>query len=138
MSSRPTLEQDLQAIETINQRDVQYAKANDPVMMMSQWTDDFVVLPPVGPIMRGRAAIAQVVQGMENPMETVDWALNFEEVKIFGDYALQWGTYGGSVRPRAGGEKIRTGGKLMRILQRQSNGSWKMYRTMYTVDPPTP
>jgi ketosteroid isomerase-like protein len=75
---------------------------------------------------------------MENPMETVDWALNFEEVRIFGDYALQWGTYGGSVRPRAGGERSRTGGKLMRILQRQPDGSWKMYRTMYTVDPPTP
>jgi uncharacterized protein (TIGR02246 family) len=132
----PTLEEDLRAIEAINQRDVQYAKANDPVMMMSQWADDFVVLPPVGPIMRGRAAIAETIAGIENPMETVDWSLNFEEVKIFGDYALQWGTYGGSVRPRAGGEEIRTGGKLMRILQRQPNGSWKMHRTIYTVDAP--
>jgi uncharacterized protein (TIGR02246 family) len=138
MPSRPTLEEDLRVIEAINERDVQYAKANDPAMMMSQWTDDFVVLPPVGPIMRGRAEIAEAIAGMENPMETVDWALNFEEVKIFGDYALQWGTYGGTLRPRVGGEQIRTGGKLMRILQRQPDGSWKMYRTMYTVDQPTP
>ena len=134
----PTLEEDLRAIEVINERDVQYAKANDPTMMMSQWTDDFVVLPPVGPIMRGRARIAEAIAGMQNPMETVDWALSFAEVKIFGDYALQWGTYDGTVRPRVGGEKIRTRGKLMRILQRQPDGSWKMYRTMYTVDPPTP
>ena len=134
----PSLEEDLRAIEAINQRDVQYAKANDPVRMMSQWTDDFVVLPPVGPIMRGRAAIAETITGMENPMETVDWTLSFEEVKIIGDYALQWGTYGGRLRPRAGGEEMRTGGKLMRILQRQPDGSWKMHRTMYTVDPSTP
>ena len=134
----PSLEDDLRAIEAVNQRDVQAALAGDADMMMSQWTDDFVVLPPVGPIMRGRAVIAKTMEGVENPMETVDWALNIEEVKIFGDYALQWGTYGGIVRPRAGGEKIGTGGKLMRVLQRQSNGSWKMYRTIYTADPPTP
>ena len=138
MSDASSLENDLRAIEAINQRDVQAALAGDTGMMMSQWTDDFVVLPPVGPIMRGRAAIAATIAGMENPMETVDWALNFEEVKIFGDYALQWGTYGGNIRPRAGGEMIRTGGKLMRILQRQPDRSWKMYRTMYTVDPMTP
>ena len=138
MSDSLFAENDLRAIEAINQRDVQAALSGDTGMMMSQWADDFVVLPPVGPIMRGRAAIAEAMAGMENPMETVDWALNFEEVRIFGDYALQWGTYGGSVRPRAGGETSRTGGKLMRILQRQPDGSWKMYRTMYTVDQPTP
>jgi len=138
MSDSSSVENDLRAIEAINQRDVQAALAGDTGMMMSQWADDFVVLPPVGPIMRGRTVIAEAMAGMGNPMETIDWVLDFEEVKIFGDYALQWGTYGGSVRPRAGGEQSRTGGKLMRILQRQPDGSWKMYRTMYTVDPPTP
>src|SRR5918996_159217 len=81
--SMPSLEADLRAIEALNQRDVQAALAGDADMMMSQWTDDFVVLPPVGPIMRGRAVIAKTMEGIENPMETVDWALKIEEVKIF-------------------------------------------------------
>ena len=63
--------------------------------------------------------------------------LDTQEVKVLGDHVFQWGTYRYSVRPRAGGETVRTSGKLMRILQRQPDGSWKMHRNIATVDPPT-
>ena len=137
MSDVSSLENDLRAIEAINQRDVQFALANDAAMMMSQWTDDFVLLPPAGPIMRGRRAIAEAFRGVESP-EIVESVLDIQEVKVLGDHAYQWGTYHYGVRPRGGGEVVRTGGKLMRILQRQPDGSWKMYRSIATVDPPIP
>jgi uncharacterized protein (TIGR02246 family) len=137
MPDLSSLENDLRAIEAVNQRDVQAALAGDVAMIMSQWTDDFVLLPPAGPIMRGRSVIAEAFRGVESP-ETLEWVLDVQEVKVLGDHAFLWGTYRGSVRPRAGGETVRTSGKLMRILQRQPDGSWKMYRTMYTVDPPAP
>jgi uncharacterized protein (TIGR02246 family) len=135
MSKSPSAENDLRAIEAINQRDVQFALANDAAMMMSQWTDDFVLLPPARPIMRGRSVIAEAFQGVESP-EIVDYVLDIQEVKLLGDHAFQWGTYHYSARPRAGGETVRTDGKLMRILQRQPDGSWKMYRGIATVDAP--
>jgi ketosteroid isomerase-like protein len=69
----------------------------------------------------------------ESP-EILEYMLEIQEVKVLGDHAFQWGTYRHSVRPRAGGETVRTGGKLMRILQRQRDGSWKIYRTMYTLE----
>lgn len=137
MQTQTNLEADLRAIETINQRDVQFALANDAAMMMSQWSEDFVLLPAAGPIMRGRSAIAEAFRGMESP-EIVEYVLDIQEVKVLGDHAYQWGTYHYSVRPHAGSELVRTGGKLMRILQRQPDGSWKMYRGIATVDPPTP
>jgi uncharacterized protein (TIGR02246 family) len=137
MSNVSSLEADLHAIELVNQRDVQFALANDATAMMSQWTDDFVLLPAAGPIMRGRHAIAEAFRGVENP-EIVDSVLDIQEVKVLGDHAYQWGTYHYSVRRRRGGETVRTSGKLMRILQRQPDGSWKMYRGIATVDPPTP
>ena len=59
MSDLSSLENDLRAIEAINQRDVQFALAGDASMMMSQWTDDFVLLPPLGPILRGRRVIEE-------------------------------------------------------------------------------
>jgi uncharacterized protein (TIGR02246 family) len=136
MQSAPTLEADLRAIEGINQRDVQYALAGDKAKMMSQWTDDFVLLPPAGPVLRGRSVIAQALSGGEDP-EILEYALDIQEVKVLGDHAYQWGTYHYLVRPRAGGASVRTAGKLMRILKRQSDGSWKMYRGMSTVDPVT-
>jgi uncharacterized protein (TIGR02246 family) len=136
MSDVPSLEADLHAIELINQRDVQFALANDAAAMMSQWTDDFVLLPAAGPIMRGRHATAEAFRGVESP-EIVDSVLDVQEVKVLGDHAYQWGTYHYSVRTRGGGETIRTSGKLMRILQRQPDGSWKMHRGIATADPPT-
>ena len=137
MSDLSSVENDLRAIEAINQRDVQFALANDAAMMMSQWTDDFVLLPAAGPILRGRSVIAEAFRGVESP-EILEYVLDIQEVKVLGDHAFQWGTYHYTVRPREGGETVRTSGKLMRILQRQPDGSWKMYRGMSTVDAPTP
>ena len=68
----------------------------------------------------------------------MDSVLDIQEVKVLGDHAYQWGTYHYSVRLRRGGEMVHSSGKLMRILQRQPDGSWKMYRGIATVDPPTP
>jgi hypothetical protein len=53
---------------------------------------------------------------------------------VFGDYAIQWGTYRYAMRPRAGSDAIGTHGKIMRILQRQPDGCWKIHRGISTVD----
>jgi len=134
MQTPPNRESDLRAIEAIGQRDMQFALENDANKMMSQWADDIVLLQPAGPIMRGRAAIAQAFEGVETP-EIVEYKLDMQEVKILGDYAFQWGTYQYGMRPRTGGETVRTSGKLMRILQRQPDGAWKIYRGISTMDP---
>ena len=137
MSDSSSVENDLRAIETINERDVQYALANDADMMMSQWTDDYVLIPPAGPILRGRSVIAEALRGQLS-LEILDYVLDIQEIKVLGDHAFEWGTYHYAVRPRAGGDTVRTGGKLMRILQRQPDGSWKMYRGIAIADPPAP
>src|SRR5258706_5126509 len=99
MSNVSSLENDLRAIEAINQRDVQFALANDAAMMMSQWTDDFVLLPAAGPIMRGRSAIADAFRGVQSH-EILEYVLDIQEVKVLGDHAFQSVTYHYSVRPR--------------------------------------
>jgi uncharacterized protein (TIGR02246 family) len=134
MPIESNLEADLRAIEGVNERDVQFALANDSAGMMSQWTDDIVLLPAAGPIQRGRSAIAEASRGMENTVEILEYVLDIQEVKVLGDHAFQWGTYRYRMRPRAGGEEVRVGGKLMRILQRQPDGSWKIHRGMTTND----
>ena len=66
--------------------------------------------------------------------EPVEALEDFEEIKVAGDYAFEWGTYRWTSRPRAGGDPVSSSGKLLRILQRDSDGSWKMYRTIATND----
>jgi uncharacterized protein (TIGR02246 family) len=134
MQRSTSLEADVRAIEAINERDMQFAVANDPDKMMSQWADDIVLLQPAGPIMRGRQAIANSFQGTAGP-EIVEYQLDIQEVRVLGDHAFQWGTYRYSMRPRTGGDTVQTSGKIMRILQRQPDGSWKIYRGISTIDP---
>jgi uncharacterized protein (TIGR02246 family) len=136
MSDPASIKNDVRAIETLNQQDVQFAMAGDKTKMMSQWADDFVLLPPAGPVMQGRAVIAKAFEGVESP-EIVDYVLDVKEITVLGDHAFEWGTYHYTMRPRGGGEAVRTSGKLMRILQRQPDRSWKMFRGISTVDPPT-
>ena len=137
MQSQHNLETELRAIEELNQHDVKAALASDTDAIISQWTDDFTVLPPTGPILRGKSANSAVVeQGKEQwkALVPVDYSVDFEEVIVSGDYAFEWGTFRSAVRPRDGGEPLTSSGKLMRILQRQPDGSWKMHRTMMTSD----
>ena len=139
MTSRPTLEDDVRAIEALNQHDVKAALAGDVAAITSQWTADFVVLHSAGPVVRGyaaNAAMAEQGKAQLELMEPLDYAVDIEEIKVLGDYAYEWGTFRGSACPRAGGETLTYSGKLIRILERQPDGAWKMHRTMVTTDPP--
>ena len=141
MQTQSNLEADLRAIEALNQHDVRAALASDTEAIVSQWTDDFVVLPPVGAIVRGRSANAAAVEQGKEQLQAfmpIDYVVDFEEIKVTGEYAFEWGTYRGTTRPRAGASDLTYSGKLMRILQRQPDGTWKMHRTIMTSDPPTP
>ena len=132
-----TRDNDLRAIEALNQHDVDAVLAGDTLAITSQWTDDFVVLSSRATI-RGKAANVALIEASADQMKTfepVDYTVELEEIIVAGDYAFEWGTYRGSVRPRAGGEATPYQGKLLRILRRQPDGSWKMHRTMMTNDP---
>ena len=139
MSSNANPDADRLAIEALNQHDVKATLAQDLKAIVSQWTEDFVVIPGTGDIVRGRsvnAANAERAMEQMKGIVPVDYDLHVEEITVSGDYAFEWGTYLGTARPTGGGGDITYSGKFMRILQRQSDGSWKMHRTMATTDAP--
>jgi len=129
---------DRAAIDSLHQRDMRAVMAGDTTMLMSLWTDDIVSLPPVGPIRSGREANAAALrEGMQQMKgsEPVEYRLDFQEVQIVGSSAFEWGTYKAVARGRPGAAPTTTTGKVMRILRRDSDGEWKVARTIFTVDP---
>lgn len=133
----PDPEEDLRAIEALTQHDVDAVLAGDFDALISQWTDDFVVITG-GAIVRGRDANAALTDGaraMADLLEPVEHVVDFEETIVAGDYAFQWGTVRSSSRAIETGEVYSSGSKLLRILQRQADGSWKMHRTMTVAEP---
>lgn len=138
MPNPPAVQSEIRKIEQVNESDVEAVLRGDVGALMSQWTEDFVVLPPTGAIIRGRRANVEQVQSRLDQIaafEILEFSTHFEEIKVAGDYAFEWGTFSGKSRSRNGGAAFAYSGKVMRILQRQADGSWKMHRTMTINDP---
>lgn len=72
---------------------MRFALENDAAKMMSQWTDDMVLLQPVGPILRGRRSVVEALGAGAASVEILDYVLDIEQTTVAGDHAGQWGTY---------------------------------------------
>ena len=127
-------EKELVAIEELHQRDMAASKACDFESLRTLMSDDAVMMPPGGNFVRGRAEIDAGMSRMAEAMGTVevlDYVLDFEEVKVIGDYAFEWGVIKGRMRSRNGGKVEESIYKVMRILRKQANGEWKVHRSIW-------
>ena len=125
MSQSISPEDDLKTIEKLNQAEVRAVLANDVRSLMSLWSDDLVLLPPAGPIQRVRSSYDEMLrQGMEQSrvLDFLECVFDFEEIKVLGDYAFEWGTYRWSARPRAGSSRPTRGSRRVRLASTRPSG----------------
>lgn len=128
----------LKAIEELRQRDIAASKAYDAEALASLWTDDAVTLAPGQPPIYGKEAIRAKLAGVKAAaaqMEVLEYVEVFEETLIFGEYAIEWGYIRGTERMRSGGPVQPSRFKVMRLLKRQSDGSWLFHRSIYNEAP---
>jgi ketosteroid isomerase-like protein len=128
---------DIEAINALHQRDMEASKKWDVDTLASLWTDDIVTLSEVEPAVIGKAANRESVIRLRDEsrdLQITDFVLSFNEVKVVDDWAFEWGTYSGTVKPVAGGELLRSTGKVIRVLKKDSDGSWKIARAMFNSD----
>ena len=88
MSDDSNLDADRLAIEALNQHDVTATLACDLKAIVSQWTDDFIVIPGTGDIARGRSVNAANAERAIEQMKgivPVGYDLNVEEITVSGD-----------------------------------------------------
>ena len=128
---------DMEAINALHQRDMEASKKFDVDTLATLWSDDIVTLSQGEPPLIGkdanRASILRLREEIGD-LQIADFIMSFNEVKIAGDWAFEWGTYSGTVRPAAGGDAIRSTGQVMRVLRKEKDGSWKIARAMYNGD----
>jgi ketosteroid isomerase-like protein len=139
-TSRERTAQDLKAIAELHRADQRAALAGDYATPKGLWSDDPVALPPRGPIQRGRDGLERSFEQYADAAElweTVEYVQEFGEVEVLGDYAWDWGTYRGRSRHRHTGEEVSSSGKLLRILKRAPDGTWKVHRSIWSVVPDT-
>jgi len=127
------------AIERLHRRDMKASASGDFAALRALVDDDAVMLPPGGAPQRGAldfdAAFERMNAGPKTH-EVVEYRLDFEEVKVFGKYAVEWGAIRGATREIATGRVVQSEYHVMRMLRRQRNGSWKVWRSIWTPSGP--
>jgi ketosteroid isomerase-like protein len=122
------------AIERLHRRDMRASAAGDFAALRALVDDNAVMLPPGGAPPGGAkdfdAGFERVCNTPQTP-EVIEYRLEFEEVKIFGNYAVEWGAIRGATREIASGRVNQSEYHVMRVLRRQPNGSWKIWRSIW-------
>lgn len=127
---------DLRRIDELHQADMRASKNLDYRALRSLMSDDGVVLPPGGRLIRGRDALDESFAAMDAmPVKTsvLEYRFDWQEVEICGDYAFEWGYIIGREQDQITGAITSSIYHVMRILQRQSDGVWKVHRTIWNA-----
>jgi uncharacterized protein (TIGR02246 family) len=131
---RKTRHAGLAAIQRLHRRDMRASADGDFRALRALVDDDAVMFPPGGPPQRGAKEFDAAFERMAaapRTHEVVHYRLEFEDVKVFGNYAVEWGAIRGATREISSGRIIESEYHVMRVLRRQRNGSWKVYRSIW-------
>ena len=130
---------DLARIDALHRADMEAARRVDYDALRSLLSDDAAVLPPGGRMLRGRAALDASFARMATvkpTTEVLEYRFEWHEVRVCGDYAFEWGYIVGRERHLETGEETAERYHVMRVLQRQLDGDWKVHRTIWNVAAP--
>lgn len=133
------MQQDLDAIEEIHRRDVEATMAGDTDSLKSLMDAKCLVFPPDCKPMGGQAYLDQVRPSLddETQADILELVQDWQELCVFGDFAYEQGVVRYAVREK-NGDVIRETQQLIRILRRQANGAWRVYRAIWHAPCRTP
>ncbi len=132
-----SFEADVEAIKRVNADLIAAFNNGDANAAVALAMDDAVDLPPNRPAVIGKEAIRSFVQS-DFDQFTWDFTDQIVEVQVGGDLAVVWTNYMVTLTPKHGGEPIESSGKWLKVLNRQTDGSWKFSRNIWNSDNPPP
>ena len=131
-TTQDVLREDIEAIETIHRRDIAATKAGDIDALKSLMDEQCVVFPPDCEPIGGRAYLDQVWPSAdeESRADILKLEQDWQELIVFGGFAYEQGLVRYEIRGESG-KIVRKTQRLARILRRQSNGAWRVYRAFW-------
>lgn len=133
-----TREADVQSIREVEREAREAVEAKDLDRYMAGYADDAVLLWPGAPMVNGRAAIREFMQGfLSLPAFSLSFEIANVEVSRAGDLAY---TYGANrvtlVDPS--GRTVKDRGKYLTVYRKQPDGTWKAVADMGNSNLPAP
>ena len=127
-------EQEMVGIEKLHQQDIAATLSSDPKALADLWTDDAVRLEPGGQAEIGKPLIrtADEKNKADHPtIKILSYVPEIKDVRIVDGWAFEWGYFSSSYKDSPDSQPKSFRGKMLRVLQKQSDGSWKFSRVMW-------
>jgi ketosteroid isomerase-like protein len=126
--------QDLAAIEKFHSQDIAATLSGDTAALTELWTDDAVRLQQGGgPDDIGKQAIRATNERQKAALpelRVLSYVPETKELTITDGWAFEWGYYTASYVESPGGEVKHIRGKVLGVLKKLPDGSWKCARAM--------
>jgi ketosteroid isomerase-like protein len=125
--------QDLAAIEKLRSQDIAATLSRDTAALTELWTDDAVRLSQDGPDDIGKEAIRATNERQKAAtpeLRVLSYVPEYKELTITDGWAFEWRYYTGSYVESPGGEVKHIRGKVLVVLKKLPDGSWKCARAM--------
>ena len=128
-ASPSSVEQDLAGIERLHEQDKEATLSDSADQLAKLWDKDAVRFLADRPAEIGAAVIYaddkqwELSSGRER---SLCYDLEIQDIQIAGDWAFEWGY--GSYKIAKGGKESVQYGKLMRVMRKQSDGTWRFAR----------
>jgi ketosteroid isomerase-like protein len=126
--------EDQHAIEQLHQDEIVANLAFDVDKLTNTWDDDVVAMPPGSKPIVGKAANHEHLDSQQKAMANVEilgYEETWDEVRILGDYAYEYGTIRSRIREANAKDETLLEYNVMRVLKKEPSGAWKVYRTIW-------
>ncbi|HTP70429.1 MAG TPA: nuclear transport factor 2 family protein [Dongiaceae bacterium] len=127
-SPEDTRAADLAAIEKLHKADVDATLTQDPSLLNNLWSEDAVKLDVPGAPVVGRQALSEMYAKFRTnypDFRVEKYAPAISEVQIVDGWAIEVGTFAASFKMSSKDSPVNVNDKGVRVLKRQSDGSWK-------------
>jgi uncharacterized protein (TIGR02246 family) len=117
--------EDLAAIDVVRSSFVASFNAGDAAAIGALWTDDGVSQPNHAPTATGREAIVAAQTANFGQM-TFNVVVTPDETKTMGTWGFDRGRYTMTITPKAGGAPMKDEGRYLVLLQKGTDGKWRV------------
>jgi uncharacterized protein (TIGR02246 family) len=132
---------DQSGIDQLRQEDIRATLSGDAHQLANLWDEDGVLMAPQAPTLIGKKAIEQELQKdkEENPeSKPVAYKPQWADLQMAGDWAFEYGSFEARTQDNAQKQPTSFQGRFLRVMKRQSDGSWKFSRIMWNLPAKSP
>ena len=124
----------LAAIKALHDEDVAATLSGDPKRLANLFSEDGVLLEPGTRPQVGRDAILRenLKEKTSRPnAREISYTIKFSGSSYATDVVIEWGTFEAQYQADPHVPIRRFRGRILRVLKRQTDGSWRFFRVMW-------